>query len=252
MTTTRRNDDLVAAMEAMTTAPSAGARTLLHAAVGTSTLLVPLTEPADETSDAPALFLAPGEDGSLVFVAFTDVEALRAWADGDQPFASVDGRTACRLVVEHGADGLVINAAGPWGGRLSQHDCELVAEGLVPTEGEEGVLARGGAESVLRLDALGEEPPRALVETLRRAADAAGASECYLADGAFGPGPTHLVAGVVLDNGGPRTDSLRAVGDAAQPALPAGQALDVVALDGDLLAAMRRVGRRIFERQSRS
>ena len=249
MTTVRRNAELLDAMEAMTTAPSEEARRSLHRAVSEARLLVPLEHEAEAEGGA-ALFVAHGDGGAPLFLAFTDEHALRAWADGEWPHAVLDGRTVCRFVAEHGAEGLVLNAAGPWGGRLSRRDAEFVAEGLVPESAEgQGLVARGAARSRLVLRPLRTEPAPELLDAIREATDRAGARSCYLAEGAFGAGNPHLVVGIEPGEQGMR-EAARRVGDAAQPFLMPGEPLDVMALDDDLLTTMRQVGRPVFERDA--
>jgi type III secretion system (T3SS) SseB-like protein len=243
---TQRNDELLAAMETMSTGPSEEARRSLHLAVGNANLLVPLEHETGGESGA-AIFVEDADQGHPLFLAFTDEDALRAWADGRWPYVGLDGRTVCRFVAEHGADGLVLNAAGPWGGRLSRRDAELVAEGLVPEqEGTDGVLARGAAGSRLVLRPLRKEPAPELLATIRGAAERAGVRSCFLADGAFGAGSPHLVIGIdpgALD----AADAARLIGDAAQPVLRPGEPLDVVPLDDDLLTTMRQIGRPLLD-----
>jgi type III secretion system (T3SS) SseB-like protein len=243
---TAQNDELLAAMEAMSTGPSEEARRSLHLAVGAANLLVPLEHETGEESGA-AIFVADADGGHPLFLAFTDEEALRTWADGRWPYVGIDGRTLCRFVGEHGADGLVLNAAGPWGGRLSRRDAELVAEGLVPEkEGANSVLARGAVGSRLLLRPLREEPAPELLATIRDAAEQAGVRSCFLADGAFGSGTPHLVIGI--DPGAvDAADAARVIGDAAQPVLRPGEPLDIVPLDDDLLTTMRQLGRPLFD-----
>jgi hypothetical protein len=249
MTTARRNEELLDVMEAMTTAPSEEVRRSLHLALRGAVLFVPLEQEAGDEGGA-ALFVADGDSGFPLFLAFTDEDALRTWAEGEWPHVTLDGRTVCRFVAEHGADGLVLNAAGPWGGRLSRRDAELVAEGLVPenTEGG-GLVARGAARSRVFLRPLREDPAPELLEAIRDAADRAGARSCYVAEGAFGAGTPHLVVGIVPGKRAAK-DVERRVGDAAQPLLRAGEPLDVVALDDDLLTTMRQVGRAVVERDA--
>jgi SseB protein N-terminal domain/SseB protein C-terminal domain len=243
---TQRNDELLAAMEAMSTRPSEEARQSLHLAVAGAGLLVPLEQEPGEESGA-SVFVADADGGHPLFLAFTDEDALRAWARGPWPHVGLDGRTVCRFVAEHGADGLVLNAAGPWGGRLSRRDAELVAEGLVPeSEDADGVLARGAAGSRLILRALRKAPPAELLAAIRDAAERAGVRSCFLAEGAFGAGNPHLVIGIV-PGALAAADAARSIGEAAQPALGPGEPLDVLPLDDDLLATMRQLGRPVLD-----
>jgi hypothetical protein len=243
---TQRNDELLAAMETMTTAPSEEARRSLHLAVGGASLLVPLELDGEDEGGA-ALFVTHGNGGTPLFLAFTDNDALRAWAAGEWPYATLDGRTVCRFVAEHGAEGLVLNAAGPWGGRLSRRDAELVAEGLVPESAEgDSLLARGAAGSRLVLRPLRTDPAPELLATISDAADRAGVRACYLADGAFGAGNPHLVVGIVPGKLA-AAEAARCIGDAAQPLLDPRELLDVVPLDDELLTTMRQLGRPVLD-----
>jgi hypothetical protein len=210
---------------------------------------VPLEHEA-EAEDGAALFVAHANGGAPLFLAFTDEDALRAWAEGEWPHAVLDGRTVCRFVAEHGADGLVLNAAGPWGGRLSRRDAELVAEGLEPRSAEgQGLVARGAAGSRLVLRPLRTEPVPELLDAIRNAADRAGARSCYVAEGAFGAGNPHVVVGIEPGDQG-IGEAARRVGDAVQPFLEPDEALDVVALDDELLTTMLQVGRPVLDRDA--
>jgi hypothetical protein len=246
------NDGLVSAMERMTTAPSAEARRELHLALARSKVLVPLAEPAGD-DDAPTLFVAVENEGRSTLLGFTDEGALQTWARGDWPWVDLDGPTICRIVAEHDADGLVLNPSGPWGGRLSREDAELVAERLLPEQNDDGgvLSARGGARSSLNLLALREEPAPELVEAIRAGADDAGACACYLAEGALGAGTLHLVAGLVLERDASAAEAARRIAGRARSVLGADSSLDVVALDGELLESMRLIGRVLFERERR-
>jgi hypothetical protein len=237
----RRNEQLLEAMEAMSSAPSDEARRSLHLAMGDASLLVPLEEEARGEGGA-ALFVVRGNGGPPLFLAFTDEDALRAWAQGEWPHVALEGRTVCRFVAEHGAEGLVLNAAGLWGGRLSRRDAQLVAEGLVPERADgEGLAARGAAGSRLVLRPLRREPAPELLEVIRDAAARAGARSCYVAEGAFGPGDHHLIVGI--EGGGQSVEEAAGrVGKAVQPFLGPGEPLDVVPLADDLLTTMRQVG----------
>jgi type III secretion system (T3SS) SseB-like protein len=248
--TAGRNAQLLEAMEAMTAAPSEEARQSLHRAVAEAGLLVPLEHDAADDAGA-ALYVAGGDGGAPLFLAFTDEDALRAWADGEWPYAVLDGRTVCRFVGEHGAEGLVLNAAGPWGGRLSRRDAELVAEGLVPESAEgDSLVARGAAGSRLVLRPLRTDPAPELLEAIRAAAHRAGVRSCSVADGAFGAGDPHLVVGIEPGDAG-IGEAARTIGDAVQPFLGPGEPLDVVALDDDLKSTMAQVGRSVLEHAER-
>ncbi|GAA4906080.1 SseB family protein [Streptomonospora salina] len=100
----------------------AGDRQVL-AALGESRLLVPVVAVAGETGQDDAgrtgektsdiaMPLMTGQDGRRGVLAFTSVDAARAWREDARP-VPVTAVDACRTAMEEGADAVVVDVAGP-------------------------------------------------------------------------------------------------------------------------------------------
>jgi hypothetical protein len=188
-------------------------------ALAHATLLVPVARDAE--SGRTGLSAGADADGATLLYAFTDEDALRAWfGTADVETEAVPGHRLAALAAPTGATALVVNPAGPYGGRLERDRVELVAERGALLERPDGTLVATG-------EPLGVVAPRdpapALVEALRGAAAAPGVEEAWLVD-VVAPGPPRpMVVVVTADDG-----AIEGVGAAAAAALPPGAPLDLV------------------------
>lgn len=114
---------------------------LALAAVQRSRLLVPVVAvlgevehdgaglPRDKTSDM-ATVLMRGRDGRMALLAFTGAEPLRRWDPDGRP-VPVTAVDAARAAVQDGADGLLVDVAGPVTFVVEGDDLRRLAEGFV-------------------------------------------------------------------------------------------------------------------------
>jgi hypothetical protein len=211
-----------------------------------SRLLVPVRS-ANEKGVELAVVREP--DGGATYHAFTDEGALTALLPLAAPYVTMAAPALAGTVLEEPGATLVVNPAGPDGGRLSRRDLEMVRDRLLP-DAEGSLKAPPGGS--LRVLELSEEPPEELVAALRAAAEPQpGVLELYLFEGDFAGSDRHPFVGVRLDpalDEEERRGALARISEAVRPQLDPGAVLDVVALPEELLEVVTEVGRPIWER----
>jgi SseB protein N-terminal domain/SseB protein C-terminal domain len=189
-----------------------------------SPLVVPTLH--DPSSGEPRHRAIQTADGP-VFLAFTDLDALRAWDPEVREWAVMTGRDLAAAALEWDAARVTVNAAGPDPGDVQPGDLAWVASGEPPPG------APGGAPppdpAGLQLRAPSAEPDPALVEALRAGLEGIGAvRELYLAeDGRTGT----PVVGMLVE---PRSEAAAAaavLAELVRPHVPPGEPLDLVVLD---------------------
>lgn len=188
----------------------------------------PLVVPTlhDPSSGEPRHRAIQTEDGP-VFLAFTDLDALRAWDPEAREWAVMVGKDLATAALEWDAARVTVNPSGPAPGDVLPGDLAWVASGQAPPEAPGGPPPPDPSE--LRLRAPSEQPDPALVEALRAGVDGIeSVRELYLVeDGRTG----NPVVGMVVE---PRSEAAAAaavLGELVRPHVPAGQPLDLVVLD---------------------
>ena len=188
----------------------------------------PLVVPTlhDPSSGEPRHRAIQTEDGP-VFLAFTDLGALRAWDPDVREWAVMVGRDLAAAALEWEAARVAVNPAGPDPGDVLPGDLAWVASGEAPPEAPGGPPPPDPSE--LRLRAPSEEPDPALVDALRAALSGIEAlRELYLLeDGRTGT----PVVGMLVE---PRSEAAAAaavLGELVRPHVPPGKPLDLVVLD---------------------
>jgi hypothetical protein len=188
----------------------------------------PLVVPTlhDPSSGEPRHRAIQTEEGP-VFLAFTDLDALRAWDHEVREWAVMVGKDLAAAALEWDAARVTVNAAGPDPGDVLPGDLAWVAAGEAPPE------APGGAPppdpSELRLRTPSGEPDPGLVEALRAGLDGIEAlRELYLVeDGRTGT----PVVGMLVE---PRSEAAAVaavLGEMVRPHVPPGEPFDLVVLD---------------------
>ena len=188
----------------------------------------PLVVPTlhDPSSGEPRHRAIQTEDGP-VFLAFTDLDALRAWDPEVREWAVMVGKDLAAAALEWEAARVAVNPAGPDPGDVLPGDLAWVASGDAPPEAPGGPPPPDPSE--LRLRAPSEEPDPALVDALRAALDGVEAlRELYLLeDGRTGT----PVVGMLVE---PRSEAAAAaavLGELVRPHVPPGKPIDLVVLD---------------------
>ena len=188
----------------------------------------PLVVPTlhDPSSGEPRHRAIQTEDGP-VFLAFTDLGALRAWDPEVREWAVMVGKDLAAAALEWDAARVAVNPAGPDPGDVLPGDLAWVASGEAPPEAPGGPPPPDPSE--LRFRAPSEEPDPALVDALRAALEGVEAlRELYLLeDGRTGT----PVVGMLVE---PRSEAAAAaavLGELVRPHVPPGKPLDLVVLD---------------------
>ncbi len=142
----------------------------------------------------------PAADGSWRFLAFSSEGALLKWRPQGCRYVAMLGPDVFRMLMETEAAGLDIDVAGPWGGELPRAIVQLLAEGTIPLEADEGMVRlERAAGTQVSIGAPDMPPPEGTVRALREAASRVPAvAAVSLAQMTPAGGEPHLTAGVRL------------------------------------------------------
>lgn len=245
---------LVEAMKAVATDDTPQSRQRLYAELLRGELLVPSADAAEGRGyrvpggGGDRYEPVPDKDaaGQVVWPVFTDTAAMEGWRREGGTYVTVEFRELCRMLIASGAAALAINPAGPVRGAVTRTEAELLAHGKAPQWSGRGTATWSvEGETHMLIDAP-PRPPReemivALADELARHPEVAAAYVFHLAAGAA---PAHPCVGVELlaaiaDSDGEAL--LDAAGAAARQGIGEGEFIDVMILDAETLAAVRRV-----------
>jgi hypothetical protein len=220
-------------------------------AIASAQLVVPMR--VDPATGESGLWATADPDGRTQVVAFSDADALKAWAGGESAHAVVPGPELARIAVSADAGSLWINPAGPHGGRLERRMVDVVAAGetLAFEAGDPGdrtvrMTTTGHGEIRVRRPA--EVPPPEALDRLRAAIAASPHAEDGWLLEATAPPPPHLLLVVVLAPGGDDEAAMTDVRPAVSGLVPPDRFVDtmpVPADDDQLLARARELGVRV-------
>ncbi len=178
------------------------------------------------------LLTVRGRDGRSVGVAFTDLDAFANWRP-EGTWGSLFGDELARILLDGGAQALLVNVHGPFGGELDRQELSIVASGsaLAATAVAPGIVQfTVTEESALRLRSETSAP-----DDLRQAVVEAGAATAQV--GAIyllrvdAPGPSHLALGVSIEEGAAWPSVAKRLGSAIHPRLKSEQELDLIPLE---------------------
>ena len=212
------------------------ARRGIYRAFARAEVLVPT-----RTSAGDGVVLAvEARDGSPVALAFTDVDALANWADGDCRWGSLRGSDLCALVLEQGGTAVIVNPHGPFGGQLGRRELELVAdEGALDVEQLDddaaALIVRDPSQLQLRP---ASRVPDNILDAVSEAARAIGdVKAVYFLDVA-GPSRTQLAVGIEHAADADWDHVAQSFGRRLSETLPADEGLDLYPLSPDQLEAL--------------
>lgn len=252
------NPRLVEAMRRVGQADGPEARRTLYHELLTCTLMVPTagakpepTEPGrwttlSEDMHADIVSIRDGE-GEVAFLAFTDTDALRAWQPEGSACLGLPGRALFALALEHGLDGIWLNPAGPFAGKVTRRELEMLVKG--PDEVTralkwmevDAALQRGGK---LHVRAPAVLPSEELVGFVRRSLRPhREVSEVYIFESVLGHARAHLTIGVRFGESATKERIEEIARDAvkgAEPLISPDEIIDLIVLDrDDLLEGVR-------------
>jgi SseB protein N-terminal domain len=100
----------------------------LARAIAAARLHVPLRE----EGGALGVWATADDRGRTQVIAFTDADAVEAWAGRPTPYAVMPGAELCRVAVQADAGAVWIDPGSPRGGRLDRPMIDTVAAGALP------------------------------------------------------------------------------------------------------------------------
>jgi hypothetical protein len=236
------NSDLEKVMSAMSVRPDMKARRVLYAELLKSTLLLPTPSPLEASSQGASLkeiqlVTQPGPQNELVWIAFTNKAALRQWRPQlEEAYVAIRGIELFALAVQNRVESMLINPAGPIGGKITGMELQMLAEGTFPQEGDGKTHTVGTKEQAsVRIGTPAVPLKAELVEYLQDQLGKNGdVLAGYVAAMVIGSGAAHLVLGIEFASGStpekakPIMDS---IGVGIHSFLGNGEYLDMIVFD---------------------
>lgn len=115
--------------------PNMKIRRLLYAELLKSILLLPTPSPLEASSQVMSLkeiqlVTLPGPKNELVWIAFTSKVASRQWRNQfEDAYVAIQGTALFALAVQNRVQSILINPAGPIGGKITEMELKMLAEG---------------------------------------------------------------------------------------------------------------------------
>lgn len=257
----RENTDLERIMVEMSKNSELKVRRILYHELLKSTLLLPTPSWLENQAEAKPLkeiqlVTQPGPKGELTWLAFTGRHTLELWKGvQDSPYVALRGKELFALAAQNRVDQILMNPAGPVGGRITRMELEMLAEGTFPTEGgrqTHSVQAR--EQTPIRIGKPAHDPNPELVEYLREnLSQNTEVTAGYLVAMVIGGGLPHLVLGIQFESV-PHRESVKplmeALGGGARTYLKKDEFLDMVPFDAkhEWFAAIQNYGVAVYKK----
>jgi SseB protein N-terminal domain/SseB protein C-terminal domain len=236
------NAGLERVMTEMSARPDIKVRRVLYQELLKGTLLLPTPGPAHlPPGGAPLkevqVVTRPGAPGETVWIAFTGLEPLRLWwGQPGSPHLAVKGEELFPLALRNRVDTLLINPAGPIGGRLTRMEIQMLAERTIPMEDGGGLQGlQAGAGSEIRIGPPSRLPEAALVDYLRAEMGRNRLVRAgYLAAIEIGSGAPHWLLALQFEPAQAPQEAkafLEGIGSGASAFLKHGEFMDLVPLE---------------------
>jgi hypothetical protein len=183
------------------------------------------------------LVTQPGPRNELIWIAFTTKAALHQWRDHfEDAYVAIEGAQLFSLAVQNRVESILINPAGPVGGKITGMELQMLAEGTFPQEGDGKThTVRAKENSAVRMGTPAEPLKVELIQYLRNKLgkdDEVLAG--YVAAMAIGSGTAHLVLGIEFTSEPPPETAkpiMDAIGSGIQPFLGQGEYFDMIPFD---------------------
>ena len=124
------NEELQRAIEAVTLNNTTATRRALYEVLRSLTYCLPTSGPAE--GDTQSLMLTKNEAGEIVLPVFSDPNALHRWEQNPHSMLVLTADKLFELAVANDFDELLINPAGPAGGKLTRLEYRCLAQGILP------------------------------------------------------------------------------------------------------------------------
>lgn len=131
------NPELVSALYGVVRQDIPETRAALYAALLESTLILPTAESFVATGASLRLLAGEDQTGATVLFAFTDEDAVLKWAAEGADYVALRAPALFALAAQQQVAAVVINPAGPVGGRVPRHEFAPLAQGQLPGDGVE-------------------------------------------------------------------------------------------------------------------
>jgi hypothetical protein len=255
------NSDLEKVMREMSLRPDMKVRRVLYAELLKSILILPTPSPLEATPHEKPLkgiqlVTLPGGGNELVWIAFTNKAALHQWRDHfEDAYVAIEGAQLFALAVQNRVESLLINPAGPIGGKITGMELQMLSEGTFPQAGNGLTYSvRAKEQSPVRM---GTPVEPLKTEFIRYLQDELGKNEKVLAGYVvamvIGKGAAHLVLGIEFaselsqEAAKPMMD---AIAGGIHPLLGKGEYLDMVPIDAnhEWFGAMRQFGILVYQK----
>ena len=123
------NEDLQEAIETVTANNTPENRRKLYEILLEATFCLPSSGSDENTSEISA---TQNENGELALVAFSDPAALRRWEAEPKSMLVMRAEQLFQVATENDFAEILINPAGPTGGKLAKHEFTRLAQGVIP------------------------------------------------------------------------------------------------------------------------
>jgi len=123
------NEELQAAIEAVTAENTSEHRRVLYEILLETTFCLPAFGSDEDTSQISA---TQNENGEMVLAAFSDPAALRRWEAKPESMMVMPAAQLFEMAIENDFAEILINPAGPAGGKLSKQEFTQLAQGEFP------------------------------------------------------------------------------------------------------------------------
>jgi hypothetical protein len=254
------NSDLEKIMREMSVRPDMKVRRVLYLQLLKCTLLVPTPSPLGaSTQGAPLkslqLVTQPGTEGGIVWLVFTSRTALRQWRPGfEDAYVAMRGDQLFSLAVQNRVEEILVNPAGPIGGKITRMELEMLAEGTLPQEGGGKThTVRAREQTPIRIGTPAQPLKQDLVDHLRQHLKSrpdvlAG----YVAAMVIGEGKAHLILGIqfaAIPDHKEVKPLMDAIGGGIPALLSTGEYLDMVPFDEkhEWFGALRQFGILVYQ-----
>lgn len=254
------NPHLITAMDQVARNDNAQTRRVLYEGLLEAIFLLPVTERLNQVEgwqiaqqETPIQLVVTQEKGETVMLAFTDTAALVRWRPAGCAYVGMPAADVFRLAIKNGFASVVVNVAGPTGGRITRREFQFLAEGIVPGRAQSAVMAgEVQQQTAAYLGAPSRPPTEALIDAIATGLDGhQPIKAAYLFQVKIGQGEPHLMLGLVP--GGVFTKEqaefvVRDLMERLNPVLGDGEYLDCTVLDASWLKDVQRLVRPVFQR----
>ena len=125
------NPELQQAIEAVTANNTSTTRRKLYEVLLETTFCIP-SSASDDKEGTSQISATQNEAGELVLVAFSDPAALRRWEQNPEAMLVMPAQQLFQLALDNNFAEILINPAGPAGGKLARHEFARLAQGVIP------------------------------------------------------------------------------------------------------------------------